>query len=311
MDTFLNIYDFIRNIFTTELVNVLATSVSKSIEQIAPIFLIGFSIYVLLLGFNWLREGIDENLVGTAKSMIGWLLLIALAFNASNYMMIATALYELPDKLGFVVAGLDLSDSSGFKPLLDVAFLIMNEFEKIADDLAWYHITHSVYVGISGLIIAVCSFALFFLVFAFYLIAKISLLLILFLGPIFIGFMLYPTTRQYGMNWIGQVLNFNFTIVLYIVVHSLIIQIAGFVFGEIYGFIGANGTALAAIISATIVFVVCVLLFFVVFNIPGIASALTGGASVSASGGLRFLMGAKGALAMKALKRAGGSMSKR
>lgn len=311
MDLFTDLYSFIFDIFTVDFLNLLKTKVGGVIEKIAPLFLIGFSIYVLLLGFNWLREGIDENLVGTAKSMIGWLLLIALAFNATNYMMVVTELYELPDKLGAVVTGVDFENTSTFASINDNVKPTINNLREAADKLYWYNMGQIFTLIGAALIIQVCSLLIFILVFAFYLIAKVSLLLTLFVGPIFIGFMLYPATRQYGMNWIGQILNFTFTIVLYIIANSLILQVSEEIFQKTYDFLGDQMAAASAIYAALVVLVFTILMFFVIFNIPSIASALTGGASVSASGGLRFLMGAKGAVAMRALIRTGGSMSKR
>lgn len=311
IDLFIEIYTFIFTLFTTDIVNLLKEKVGGVIERTAPLFLIGFSIYVLLLGFNWLREGIDENFVGTAKSLIGWLLLIALAFNATNYMMIGTAFYELPDRLASAFANVDFSNTSAFKGTLNVVDLITDKIRKASDDLAWYRMGSMAYFAFAGFIIQLCALALFILVFAFYLIAKISLLLTLFIGPIFIGFMLYPTTRQYGMNWIGQILNYTFTIVLYVLANGLILQVTNHVFDKINGSLGDKAPDFAVMYAALVVLVITALLFFVIFNIPGIASALTGGASVSASGGLRFLSGVKGLNFMRSMQRSGGSMSKR
>lgn len=306
IDVFIEIYSYIYILFTTDIVNLLEEKVGGAIERTAPLFLIGFSIYVVLLSLNWLREGVDENLLGTIKSMTGWLFVIALAFNASNYMIIATAFYELPDRLASTFSNVDFSNTSAFTGTLNTVNLLMEKIEKALDDLPWYRFGAMGNLMVSGLIIQACALALFILVFAFYLIAKISLLLVLFLGPIFIGFMLYPSTRQYGMNWIGQILNNTFTIVLYILANGLIIQVANHVFEKINGVLGSQAPDFAMLYAALIVLVITVLLFFVIFNIPGIASALTGGASISASGGMRFLTGAKGLSFMRNMQGKGG-----
>ncbi|NLB76502.1 MAG: type IV secretion system protein [Crenarchaeota archaeon] len=317
-DLFIDVYGYIFKLFTTDIVNVLKNTIGGVIEQIAPLFLVGFSVYVLLLGFNWLREGIDESFIGTVKSLIGWLLLIAIAFNANNYMMIAIAAYELPDKLGAVFMNVDFENTSPFNDVLIIVNKIVKKFNEAHDKLKWWEFPFAqmIYFYVAGSIIQICALALFLLVFAFYLITKISLLLTLFLGPVFIGFMLYPSTRQYGMNWIGQILNYTFTILLYILANGLIMQVAIEVFTQVNDRLDGNTIiqipAFAAMYSAIVVLVVTGLLFFVFFNIPSIASALTGGASISASGGLRFLFGLKGALAMRSLGagiRSGGSIA--
>lgn len=294
-DLFIDVYGYIFKLFTTDIVNILKDTVAGVIEQIAPLFLAGFSIYVILLSLNWLREGVDENLLGTAKSMVGWLFIIALAFNASNFMMLATIAYELPDKLGAVFMSVDFEDTSPFAKILDEVGKIRSKLKTAADELPWYQfpIVQRFYLDFAGSVMQLCALALFILVFAFYLIAKISLLLTLFLGPIFIGFMLYPSTRQYGMNWIGQILNYTFTILLYILTNAIVMQVATHVFTTINKNLNDHVPAFAAMYAAIVVVVVTILMFFVIFNIPGIASALTGGASITASGGMRTLMGLK------------------
>lgn len=312
-DLFITLYGYIYDLFTVEIVEVLNESLVGVIDQIAPLFLAGFSIYVILQSANWLREGADENIIGTFKSWLGWLLIIAFAFNSSNYMMIATILYELPDKLGAVFMNVDFEDTSPFTEVLVIINDITRKFKEAADDLPWYQfpLADMFYFYWAGTIIQVCALALFILVFAFYLIAKISLLLTLFLGPIFIGFLLYPSTRQYGMNWIGQCLNYTFTILLYILANGLILKVSIHVFDEVNQRLPEGRVeAIAAMYTSQIVLVITILLFFVIFNIPSIASSLTGGAGVSASGGMRVLMAIKSFRFMRSV-RSGGSISKR
>ena len=64
----------------------------------------------------------------------------------------------------------------------------------------------------------ICSFSLHLL---YYLIAKLSLAMVIVIGPMFIGSMLFPATRQWGMNWIGQTLNYSVTVVFYVILGAL------------------------------------------------------------------------------------------
>ena len=297
IELLIDVYGYVFRLFTSDIVNSLQNTVAGVIENIAPIFLIGFSIYILLLAFSWLRGGIDDNFIDTVKSSIGWLIIIAFAFNASNYMSLANVIYELPDRLGAVFVGVDFEDTSAFKAVLDVSEKTIGKIRKTADDLVWYKLLQIGHLMFAGWIIQACAIVLFMLVFAYYLIAKISLLLTLAIGPVFIGFLLYPTTRQYGMNWIGQLLNLTFSIVLYILASSLIIEVSEYVFTAVDDKLGNNVPAFAASYAAFVVLIITILLFFDVFNIPSIASALTGGASVSGSGGIRFITGAVAGMA--------------
>ena len=49
------------------------------IAGIAPIFQIGFGIYILLVAFNYYNKGVDGSIIDLTKSSIGWLIVIACA----------------------------------------------------------------------------------------------------------------------------------------------------------------------------------------------------------------------------------------
>ena len=95
--------------------------------------------------------------------------------------------------------------------------------------------------------------------------------------------MLFPATRQWGMNWIGQILNYSITIMFYIVLAAAQLEFYNasmantvqsleitepFSFAVIIPIIGMY-------FFATIVFIVSAL------NVPSVTSALTGGGSIS------------------------------
>ena len=48
------------------------------ISGIAPLFQIGFGIYILLVALNYYNRGFDENIVDLGKRLVGWMLIIAL-----------------------------------------------------------------------------------------------------------------------------------------------------------------------------------------------------------------------------------------
>ena len=69
------------------------------ISGIAPIFQIGFGIYILLVALDAYNRGFDENVMDLGKRMVGWLLIIAFAFNSSQYQKLANILWMLPENL--------------------------------------------------------------------------------------------------------------------------------------------------------------------------------------------------------------------
>ena len=94
--------------------------------------------------------------------------------------------------------------------------------------------------------------------------------------------MLFPATRQYGMNWIGQILNYSVTVCLYAVV--FILQ-TSFIENQLAKW-AANDSGIpnmnvvgAYEVMGTIV-LLSIIFLMVLFSIPSIASALTGGAAI-------------------------------
>lgn len=286
MNIFTKITDDLTKLIETDLF-------SKSadlITNIAPIFLIGFSIYVLLLGLNWLRQGVDENLVGTAKSLTGWLIVIALAFNANNYSTVAQSIYAAPDEVASWLTGNTLSTGFVETQLQNVDSAV-TQIKLMSDEVGSLDFAESISLAIAQFVIYLIGYVTVIFIWGFYMITKFSLALTLVLGPIFIGAMLFPATRQYGMNWIGQILNYIVTVSLYMGISLIQLQYVESTFsnfeaptktswgrevvtvdlGTVWGLIGS-------LLIITIIFAP------IVFSIPQIAAALTGGAGVDGHG---------------------------
>lgn len=277
-ETVQQIFDEIQNFFTNELEAMLNVGATGIANNLAPIFLIGFSIYVVLISLNWLREGVDENLIGTVKSITGWLFVIAIAFNAQNYLKISLIVYGLPDELAEVFVGTNSGQNFPFSASFDVIMGIVDKFDSKIASLAWYEADQILYYIYIFILIG-SGFAMFVMAYAFFLIAKISLLLTLLIGPVFVGFMLIPSTRQYGMNWIGQLLNYTFTIVMYVILVTLMANLTARIFNIIAGDLQEISLLTGAFTTAFSLGSL-ILLLVLLLNVPSIASALTGGASM-------------------------------
>ncbi|WP_348796858.1 type IV secretion system protein [Kingella kingae] len=89
--------------------------------------------------------------------------------------------------------------------------------------------------------------------------------------------MLFSSTRQYAMNWISQIFNYSVTISFFTILMSLQMK-----FFDVHIKPLATGDTIddvVQIFGILPMFVTVTMLFVIVaFNIPSIASALTGGA---------------------------------
>lgn len=251
---------------------------NNMISGIAPGFQIGFGIYILLIAFDYYKRGFDENVVDLGKRMIGWLLIIAFAFNSSQYQKLANIMWMLPENLSGLL-GTSTYTASALDTKSNNILKMMENIFAYASSLDMLQVSDKLMLYIGGTVAVILAYLFFLITFAYYLIAKLSLAMVIVIGPMFIGSMLFPATRQWGMNWIGQILNYSVTVVFYVILGALQNdffknQLERAVVGEIGSVAQVVGLIPLFFLSTTI-------FILVAWSIPSISSALTGGASVN------------------------------
>lgn len=251
---------------------------NNMISGIAPVFQIGFGIYILLVAFDYYKRGFDENVVDLGKRMIGWLLIIAFAFNSSQYQKLANIMWMLPENLSGLL-GTSTYTASALDTQSNNILKMMENIFAYAASLDMLQVSDKMMLYIGGTVAVILAYLFFLITFAYYLIAKLSLAMVIVIGPMFIGSMLFPATRQWGMNWIGQILNYSVTVVFYVILGALQNdffknQLERAVVGEIGSVAQVVGLIPLFFLSTTI-------FILVAWSIPSISSALTGGASVN------------------------------
>lgn len=247
------------------------------ISAISPLFSIGFGIYILIVVMNAYNRGFDGNVVDLSKRAMGWLIIISCAFNAAQYSKIANIAYNMPEQLAAVFGNGDYNLS-----VLDTAWdnimTAVAHIEEKAAELDFTEVSDKLMLHLGAGILVSCGVIFFAIITAFYLVAKLSLAMVIVIGPLFLGFMLFPATRQYAMNWIGQSLNYIVTIAFFTILSSLQMK---FFQGYLEKALAEDFDSVAQVIGIIPVFLAATVFFVIVaWNIPSIASALTGGASV-------------------------------
>lgn len=272
------IFSNLAETFTVKLSTDLFNNVSSLISSIAPIFSAGFGLYLLLVAINAYNRGLDENILDISKRAMGWLVIIALAFNASEYNKLAHIIYNMPENLASVFSNhfsVNAFDTSAEKlsDLIDKLKALDESFNVLQVG------THLAMTFLVILPVSICGWTLLGVSFAFYVVAKISLALVLMVGPIFIGCMLFPATRNYGMNWIGQCANYILNIVMLSLLSTMLITFFDQKISE-FGSSTLNSIAQALLLPGP--FLIMTFMFLIVaWNIPSITTALTGGGSIS------------------------------
>lgn len=251
------------------------------ISAISPLFAAGFGVYILIVVLNAYGRGLDENVVDLAKRGVGWVIIIACAFNASQYGHIAQIAFRAPEEL----AGL-FGTGAYTASAIDAAWNNIMEFvEKMSaysasiNGIGFGALSDKILINMGTAVILILAGIFFMMVMAFYLVAKISLALVLMIGPLFLGCLLFPATRQYGMNWIGQVLNYMVTIAFFVILGAFQMQ---FFTKQMASAINGEASSALQLLGIIPIFLIGTVLFGIVaWNVPSIASALTGGAMAS------------------------------
>ena len=218
---------------------------------------------------------------------------------------IANIAWELPDNLSGLFGTAEYTASaldSNVNNLVET----WGKIQAYAAELDWNQVSDKLLLYFVGVCIFLLGCIFFAVTFAYYLIAKLSLAMVILIGPLFIGAMLFPSTRQWGMNWIGQILNYSITVTFFTILGAL--QNDFFV-NHMQNAFSGESFSVAEVIMTLPVFVLGTILFILVaWNIPSIASALTGGAS--ANGFSRSVMSIYNQAKNIGLGRSGGKVSK-
>ena len=257
------------------------------IGQVTPLFVACFSFYVLLVIWDYYNSSLDVLSVDFLKKCCGWMLIIGLSLAPATYMKLAHIIYRMPDEIAGIFAGGYKVDASAMDASWKLLMDLLDTISKLHEKYQWYDI--GVHFGIVikiGLVITICGALVVGLSFAFYMVAKVSLALVLMIGPVFLGCLLFPATRQYAINWIGQCLNHILTCTMFV----LLVKVQMAAFDKAIN-MALNGSAfdyVSAEILPPLFLLQTIIFLVVVFNIPSIASALTGGAAVS--GASRHMM---------------------
>lgn len=274
----------INDFFTKELGPNLFDKTADLITGITPLFGLGFSIYILTLLFFYYKRGLDDAAVDIFKGMTGWLLVIALAFNADNYAWLAKEVYTLPETLSGWLSGKTINPSL-FSSYLSNYEKMDAAFSDFTKSLDWYNVADRLLAAFASLINFAVGVIILIVAWFFYLLAKLDLALVLMVGPLFVGAMLFPSTRQYGMNWIGQILNYSIIIGLYTVLFLILLA---FFESILDGMVkeAMKTTSIKVIWDSTVMTVsLGILMLLAVLKIPSIAAALTGGAQFTSGVG--------------------------
>jgi type IV secretion system protein VirB6 len=280
------------------LLNVWVNGVSVQIMTvIAPLAVIGYTIYLILLGWQIMRgEAHDPvHLIVKRMFMLAVVGSLALVFGVYNTYVLQFVLW-LPRLLVQTIAGtptiaLTALDANG-APLgfaanggnLTLGTVLDSVFQTYTNlyNLLWSHaftgFLPNFAVIISALFVAIALFIVIAIGLGFYLLARVELALCLGVGPLFIILAAFETTRVWTQRWIGQLWHYMLQIALMAAAVSMLQGMLVSTCITINNNYAANGGATSIFGDVLVLVLLSVCVCVILWNIGALTRALTGAA---------------------------------
>jgi type IV secretion system protein VirB6 len=244
----------------------LNADVSNVIAQVSGPMRAALVLYVLLYGFAILRGAISEPIIDFAVRSLKLAFIYMLATTVAYSSWVTTPLFHtLPDTLTQAISGAAATDpGAAFDQFFARACYLGEKITQTASlvNFAPYLVAGGVYV--IGALAAALGFGVV-------IVAKVTLALLVALGPIFIACSLFDASRRYFFGWLGQAVNYIVLMALIITVFQMILSLVGDQWGQIDG--------QDPMVGGLIFIALCLLGAIFFLQTPAIAAGIAGGAS--------------------------------
>lgn len=247
------------------------------LTAISPLIVASFTIYLAFVILSYFDNPPQQIIVDLFKRTFAVLVVVGLSLNISNYNeYVLPVVLNLGDWLSQEFSKGDTSASA----LDALVTQLIDTVTKNEDELVTLPMPFGLgqYIGavITNALIIISFGAFLVIASAYILLAKVFMAILGVIGPVFIALFLFPTTRQFAMGWLNQVVNYS--------LFSLLVNITA---GVMLAYLKTT-TALETPISnmGLIHTILTTILFLVVLlKLPELASGLVGGIANNGFGG--------------------------
>jgi len=227
------------------------------------------TLYIILYGIAIMRGAIQEPVLDFAIRGLKLAIIWSLVTSAGDYSswVSSTINTGIPDFINTLTGG------SGSLPSDPVMVKAGEISAKVQEEYASQGWGGKFYGYIMSGVVLIWAIAFAAIAFVASLLATFGLTITAAIGPIFICFALFDSTRGWFFAWLGQILNWAMVKVLVIVLTIVIVAMLGDVYTKI-DLVGGMAALAAFLVALT-----CGFIFFLL--IPSVASGLSAGAQAS------------------------------
>nr|WP_289073707.1 type IV secretion system protein [uncultured Halomonas sp.] len=279
-----NLAGMIANQFDTVITDYVATTSSAVITFITPIIGILLTISLMIRGvLSMASDG--PPFLDLLKSYFFMAVIVAVASAGGVYQAsISQFLLSFPDLFANAIMGATGVPSSGVANQVDMAMdQGIEATKKVWDSMGWNPVTNIV-AAIVGLFIIVATLLMCGISFAFILVSKFMLGIMVAFGPLFILLLPLPSAKQITDKWIAALVTNGTVVVLLASIFGLLMTM----FTHVLSSLSVDSNLYAKAVSVMYMTIVAL---FVLFEVRSVSQSIGSGASVAIMSSVNSLRG--------------------
>ena len=274
------LYEDLGNKFEQAITPLVSSSIQNVITSITPVVTVGVILYLTITGYMILAGRIQEPIGDILIKGIKIIIVATLALNAGAVMNTVVSGINGIEEM-FVQA---LNENGNTYQALDKSLeqgaMTANKLMEATEPLSlWSDFSALMQLYIAFFIVVISSLLITVLGGAIYIMAKVSLAVVLGFSPFFIAGLFFPVTARWFDSWLSQAINYALTGA--IIIFFCTLTMVGFeqLTNDLLDAIG-DGSTFQTMMLIQMIAYSCVC-FFVTKSAPSIASGLASGIGVS------------------------------
>ncbi len=268
------------------------------IANISPVIFTGVSLYFLLKGWMFLTGRAEGAVADTVISAFKIALISMVGLNTGNFVSWAIGFINGAEEL--LSSSLPHGAATNTWRALDNMWQTIGQgveaYFKILASLSWRDFGYALLLDLMIIIFFIAGVFLTLAALGVLIVTKLSLVVIVGFGPLFICLLMFPVTKSWFDGWLRSCMNFIFTMVMMAAVISLVTDVFADRMDVISKLVNdevdvAEGGFANLMIGSFTFLIVCIGLATLVKAIPGMASGIAGGVGMGSVGLGRMVAG--------------------
>lgn len=283
----MGIFTEMGNGFEASISSLVQSSASGVIGMVTPLLLIGVTLYFTITGYMIMAGRISEPLSDVMIKGAKIALVAMVGLSTGSFMSyVVNGAHELEASLLSAI-GANGSVYQVLDKSWETSSIAISTFFEMAGDLNFMtNFSEIVILFLAGVLGLIGLVAMCFIAAGIIMTAKIALVVVLGLGPLFVCALMFPVTAGWFDSWLRTVLNYVLTTVIVATFLLIFIDIyLGFMTG-MSEFMTANankkGVVTEVLFHSVITLLIALVSCFAMLQAPTISAGLAGGVAISA-----------------------------